>query len=73
MKNELGKLPFGSGKLFIAENYPEAVGIMTDLKAGVALSSVRRPLAETKISLECAKSYTEKDAKVDDSVKMSEK
>jgi hypothetical protein len=22
MRNELGKLPFGPGKLFIAENYP---------------------------------------------------
>ncbi len=73
MRNELGKLPFGPGKLFIAENYPEAVGIMTALKAGVALSSVRRPLAETKISRECAKSYTEKDSRVDDTVKIEKK
>jgi len=29
MRNELGKLPFGPGKLFIAENYLESVGIMT--------------------------------------------
>jgi hypothetical protein len=64
MKNDLEKLPFGPGKLFIAENYPEAVGIMTALKAGVALSSVRRPLAETKISRECARSYTEEGSKV---------
>ncbi len=73
MRNELGKLPFGPGKLFIAENYPEAVGIMTALKAGVALSSVRRPLAETKISCECAKSYTEKGSRVDDTVKIAKK
>ncbi len=73
MRNELGKLPFGPGKLFIAENYPEAVGIMTALKAGVALSSVRRPLAETKISRECAKSYTEKDSRVDDTVRIAKK
>ena len=73
MRNELGKLPFGPGKLFIAENYPEAVGIMTALKAGVALSSVRRPLAETKISRECAKSYTEKDSKVDNTVRIAKK
>jgi hypothetical protein len=26
--------PFGPGKLFIAENYLKAVGIMTALKAG---------------------------------------
>lgn len=49
MKNNLEKLPFLPGKLFIAENYPEAVGIMTALKAGVALSSVRRPLADTRV------------------------
>jgi len=73
MRNELGKLPFGTGKLFIAENYPEAVGIMTALKAGVALSSVRRPLAETKISRECDKSYTEKDSRVDDTVRIAKK
>ncbi len=73
MRNELGKLPFGPGKLFIAENYPEAVGIMTALKAGVALSSVRRPLAETKISRECAKSYTEEGSRVDDTVRIAKK
>ena len=64
MKNDLEKLPFAPGKLFIAENYVEAAGIMTALKAGVALSSVRRPLAETKVSCERAKSYTEEDSKV---------
>jgi len=64
MKNKLEKLPFAPGKLFIAENYVEAAGIMTALKAGVALSSVRRPLAETKVSCERAKSYTEEDSKV---------
>lgn len=52
MENELEKLPFGPGKLFIVENYLEAVGVMTALKAGVAVSSVRRPLAETKVSCE---------------------
>jgi len=71
MRNELGKLPFGPGKLFIAENYPEAVGIMTALKAGVALSSVRRPLAETKISRECARPCAEEGSRVDDTVRIA--
>ena len=44
MRNDLGALGFGDGKLFVVENYLEAVGVMTALKAGVALSSVRRPL-----------------------------
>lgn len=52
MKNELEKLPFERGKLFIVENYLEAVGIMTSLKAGVNPSAVRQPLAYTKVSCE---------------------
>ncbi len=52
MKNKLEDLPFAPGKLYFAKNYPEAVGIMTALKAGVALDSVRRPLAETKVVCE---------------------
>ncbi len=55
MKNDLTQLPFAPGKLFIVENYLEAVGIMTALKAGVTPSSVRRPLEETKVSQEQTK------------------
>jgi len=59
MKNNLEELPFGPGKLFIAENYLEAVGIMTSLKSGVALSAVRRPLEGTKVTSESVRSRTE--------------
>lgn len=52
MKNELKMLPFAPGKLFIVENYLEAVGIMTALKAGVSPSAVRRPLKNTEVSKE---------------------
>ncbi len=55
MKNDLEKLPFGVGKLFVVENYLEAVGIMTALKAGVNAASVRRPLAYTKVLCERVK------------------
>lgn len=65
MRNELEELPFAPGKLFMAENYLEAVGIMTGIKAGVALSSVRRPLQETKVTSERVRSRTEESAKVD--------
>ena len=51
MKNDLSKLPFSPGKLFIVENYLEAVGVMQALKAGVALDTVRRPLEYTKVKL----------------------
>jgi len=62
MKNELESLGFAAGKLFIAENYPEAVGIMTALKTGVALSSVRRALVETKVSCERVRGSVEAEA-----------
>jgi hypothetical protein len=65
MKNKLEELPFKDGKLFIVENYLEAVGVMTSLKAGVAVSSVRRPLAFTKVITETvAKGQTEADNSV---------
>ncbi|RJQ57334.1 MAG: DUF3326 domain-containing protein [Desulfobacteraceae bacterium] len=49
MQNRLEDLPFDSGKLFIVENYLEAVGIMSALKAGVAVEAVRRPLDDTNV------------------------
>jgi len=52
MKNDLGKLPFVPGKLFIVENYLEAVGVLTALKSGISVSAVRRPLAETQVTSE---------------------
>ena len=61
MKNDLADLPFEKGKFFIAENYLEAVGIMTALKEGVTLSSVRRPLADTVVTCEQDESQVEKE------------
>ena len=55
MRNDLEKLPFGPGKFFLVENYLEAVGLMTALKAGVTPSAVRRPLEQTKVSQEQTK------------------
>ena len=52
MANKLEDLPFGEDKLFIVDNYLEAVGVMTTLKAGVSLGAVRRPIAATKVVCE---------------------
>ncbi len=49
MKNNLEELPFAKGKLFVVENYLEAIGIMNAIKAGIAPETVRRPLAYTKV------------------------
>src|SRR3989304_1006555 len=49
MQNNLEDLPFKPGKLFIVENYLEAIGVMNAIKAGVSVESVRRPLGQTKV------------------------
>jgi hypothetical protein len=48
MQNSLEDYPFQPGKLFIVDNYLEAVGVMNALKAGVSVESIRRPLADTR-------------------------
>lgn len=49
MRNDLGDYPFKPGKLFIVDNYLEAVGVMNALRAGVSVESVRRPLRDTSV------------------------
>jgi len=49
MRNRLEGLPFEPGKLFVVENYWEAAGVMSALKAGVAPAAVRRPLVPTHL------------------------
>ncbi len=43
MAGELSALPWRDHQLFTAENYWEAAGILSALRAGIAPSSVRRP------------------------------
>jgi hypothetical protein len=50
MVNKLSDLPFGPGKLHVVDNYLEAAGVLTALRAGISLESVRRPLPPTKVS-----------------------
>ena len=49
MRNDLQALPWAPGQLHVVENYWEAVGVMTALKAGIAPGSLRRPLAATRV------------------------
>ena len=49
MQNDLHALPWAPGQLHVVENYWEAVGVMTALKAGIAPASLRRPLAATRV------------------------
>lgn len=54
MRNNLEEFPFETGKLFIVDNYLEAVGVMSALKAGVSVESIRRPLKFTNVYEEAA-------------------
>jgi len=50
MKNALEDLPFKPNKLLFANNYLEAAGIASSLKAGVSLDSVTRPMQRTVVA-----------------------
>lgn len=47
MANDLIDLPFKKEKLFVVDNYLEAVGVMNALKTGITVESVRRPMKKT--------------------------
>jgi len=49
VKNSLQELPFKKDKLFLANNYLEAAGIVSSLKAGVSFDSIKRPMDRTKL------------------------
>lgn len=49
MQNDLSELPWSPGQLHTVDNYWEAAGLLTALKAGIAPSSVRRPLLSTAV------------------------
>lgn len=50
MKNDLASLPWARNQLYVVENYLEAAGIMAALKRGVAIDTLRRPLANARIN-----------------------
>ena len=49
MQNDLQSLPWSPGQLHMVENYWEAVGVITALKAGIAPKALRRPIAATRV------------------------
>lgn len=48
MKNDLTALPWARNQLHIVENYLEALGVMAALKSGVAIDTLKRPLANAR-------------------------
>jgi hypothetical protein len=50
MENDLSALPWAPGQFHQVGNYWEAAGVIAAMRAGIDPASVRRPLAETKVS-----------------------
>ena len=50
MKNNLSLLPWNQEQFWRVENYEEAIGVLSSIKAGIDPNSVRRPLSPTKVS-----------------------
>jgi hypothetical protein len=50
MRNDLRALPFRAGQLRYAQNYYEAAGILAAMKAGVAPSTIARPMQPLRIA-----------------------
>jgi hypothetical protein len=51
MRNNLASLPWGTNQLYIVDNYWEAIGVVSAIKAGVAPESVRRPIREASVGI----------------------
>ncbi|PKB70452.1 MAG: high light inducible protein [SAR202 cluster bacterium Io17-Chloro-G6] len=49
MQNDLSALPWAKGQLHTVENYWEAAGVLSALRAGIDPSSVRRPLRSVPV------------------------
>lgn len=48
--NDLTRLPWRDGQLTVVENYWEAAGVLSALRAGIAPKSVRRPFAKPEVT-----------------------
>ena len=49
MRNDLRSLPWAEGQLYVVENYWEAAGVMSALRAGIDPHAVRRPISRTRV------------------------
>ena len=49
MRNDLTTLPWAAEQLHVVENYWEAAGVITAMKAGIAPDSVRRPIQRVPV------------------------
>lgn len=51
MKNDLNDLPWAPGQFIQVDNYLEALGVMTAIKEGLSIESLRRPMSKVGTDL----------------------
>ena len=49
MRNELAALPWADGQLLPVDNYWEAAGVLSALRAGIDPAAVRRPIPPSPV------------------------
>jgi len=54
MNNDLMSLPWKNGQFYRVENYLEAAGLLSAIKAGITPLSVRRPIEKATVVTHCA-------------------
>lgn len=59
MRNDLSTLPWATGQFYSVDNYWEAAGVLTALKAGVSPSAVRRPIKEIAVEKKSSRSHSD--------------
>lgn len=52
MRNDLSRLPWNQSQFYIVDNYWEAAGVMSALKAGIDPRVVRRPLTSASLEIQ---------------------
>jgi len=56
------------GKLFIVDNYLEAVGVMNAIKSGISVDAVRRPIAYTNYIADTSVDNSYKQAEANENI-----
>ena len=59
MRNDLSALPWAAGQFYSVDNYWEAAGVLTALKAGVSPQAVRRPMYEARVEKKSSSANSE--------------
>ena len=68
MDNDLAALPWAPGQYRVVQNYWEAAGVLSAMKAGIAPESVRRPLATAVVNRTFSEEIGVGPAKVEEGV-----